>query len=895
MIQEKLRDWFTRTIIREADIQIDMDYRNGKQIFTFYRISEDSKEHIEKPLSLFQHGYHWESIKTKHILSLETIETLLAIWSTNPKEKNGNLESNIHPKILEYLRTRENVNETSSSSRVKFNDEELQTTIILEYNHEKGIQIEEGLTLKYSNQIQNGPKLKVNNTEYMEINGQFYPTKKINRKKINPYIKRNNIPPQKTPYFIENEFKSLNQIYDKVISKNIDKINIKKWPRETLYKLSIYNEKITIETYAVDNETRIPLTDITPSQSYLYQKNNTWYKVNQKSISETRNNLDQTFIHKKHQQYTLDILDLPRLEKTVLNINSQIEGLETVEKAYRENLAQKIVSESKTKIDYNKSPRQIDIILKIKDKYGKIINICPKCEGQGKKQTGQKEKDEYIREDGMVRTVHRVIPQYETCDLCNGKGQFSWIEETAISEANIEIILDHHDNKHLYNFFIEYENAKEKVTNPFSFLDHNDYWEYKGKKYILNQETKTAIQKIISIKPEQKHGGLESELNPDLLEYLRNSPIVKETLTSSQIKFHSDKLQLTLSLRYIPETKIILEEVFTQNNSDQIKKGTKIKLRNKEYIQIENDFYPVPKTDNIKISTHLLDDLIPFNRIPHFIENELPRLEEKYNHINKNNLDKISILPWPKTTQIKLSVVQDKIVIDALKLVGNQYFSLFEFKPTENFTYIGNNTWIKIDQKECSQLWNKLNQPFLNVENRKRSISLEDFTKLEELLQSPDIQIEGLEQIKALNKNILGKQTTKNQKPEEGLETTEIDNIVNAYISGELYEDREEAEKELLQLGDEATDILISYLDRVSDENIWRIVSLLGQIGDPKAVNAFQEIYEKVSYEDKNHIIKALESINHKDCIGLLETACNDSNILIHIRAKNVLEKIRGK
>jgi len=90
------------------------------------RLEEDGRTLVRDVNTLWRHGFIWETDKSKHVLSRDDFEILLALRALNAKiTDEGVITSQVYPSVLNYLREKEKIEETEAAHEIKIHDEPL--------------------------------------------------------------------------------------------------------------------------------------------------------------------------------------------------------------------------------------------------------------------------------------------------------------------------------------------------------------------------------------------------------------------------------------------------------------------------------------------------------------------------------------------------------------------------------------------------------------------------------------------------------------------------------------------------------------------------------------------------------------------------------------------------
>ena len=145
---EKLKKYLNKNKITEVPLEFTLDLNeDNKHIIQPYVNIDGQKVKVPKINTIWDYGSTFKINDITYTLSKDSIETLLSIRSVNPNIDNeGRIISDVCPPVLQYLRKKLQVKESARSKELKTSDKPLKPTAKINFNPEKGIGIETGLS-----------------------------------------------------------------------------------------------------------------------------------------------------------------------------------------------------------------------------------------------------------------------------------------------------------------------------------------------------------------------------------------------------------------------------------------------------------------------------------------------------------------------------------------------------------------------------------------------------------------------------------------------------------------------------------------------------------------------------------------------------------------------------
>jgi len=345
----KIKSFFKNISLKEEKLEVQyiLDYIENKNISViqiFYKINNKTI----KIRSIDEIGYNFNIIEQdiKYQISYKDFEKIKEIKMLSSKiSENGDIELNIIPDFLKYLRQDKNIKETISSKTIKINKTKyLKNTLKIDYIPNK--------------------KLKIKNIYKHPINNKSYSKAFINENIKNNYVKidnefikiensiKENISKQEYKKYFEDDFisidlKDIPYFFAKDLIYLKSKIDI--FPNESFEKIKIIRKKfkpnIKInekERGWLDFEVGYSIGDFDFNQDSFKNENDEYVKVNEynfiKIDKEKLKEVDE-FINKLNSEKTENGYRIPKEKFMVLEeaIN-KIGGIKTISEKYKKFL-----------------------------------------------------------------------------------------------------------------------------------------------------------------------------------------------------------------------------------------------------------------------------------------------------------------------------------------------------------------------------------------------------------------------------------------------------------------------------------------------------------------------------------------------------------------------------
>jgi hypothetical protein len=480
---------------------------------------------------------------------------------------------------------------------------------------------------------------------------------------------------------------------------------------------------------------------------------------------------------------------------------------------------------------------------------------------------------------------------------------------------------------HSIRIFRVEKQEKTLIEISEDLFNHGYSWNNKKERHIISGEDFQILRDLKALNPDIiGNQVLKAKINPKILTYLRDSGKIIETISSEQLKFSNEPLITAVRLQHQPKRGIQIHAgLFVHNSTIMHFLSAFTENEINEYIKIGQLYYIKPNIKNNIVEEMLKKEkeIISLEKIPYFIKNNLPEIKNSFDHIELHGVENIVIYEDKVKPIVQLNIA-DKKWIDIrinFKIVDNIIAYDVLRKSEKEYLQINDYIWVNVDNLDLQSIEEKIK---IVIEAREKDViktSITNFPRLAEILKHIDVTVEGLKEAASAYFDVT-KITeipptpsvkkppsptiiiaTKNEAPTEPPKVSSqrsvptvskhhIDSVIEKFLKAPSRNERETAENQLLEYGENAVIFLIKALYNTEEENIWKLISVLGKIGDVRAIEAYEKIWDKSNEEDKKFIITALSEIGDARGYNLLKRALKEKNIVLQIRAREAKEKI---
>jgi len=214
------------------------------------------------------------------------------------------------------------------------------------------------------------------------------------------------------------------------------------------------------------------------------------------------------------------------------------------------------------------------------------------------------------------------------------------IKRTRIITTPLEFHVDYLEGNHEILVYQMEKAGKTLVNNITELWRHGLVGEKTGVKHRIELED---LQVLLALKSTNPSIGLEGvirfELNPSILNYLRNKRSVVQSESSKNILISADRLKKRVDVSYDPSSGLHIKTGYQIPGAEELIPKKQLKqTSDPEYICINDSFYPAPEAHNERISEYLEkgEIIIDNDQIDDFFQGELEFLNYNFEVVNNN-------------------------------------------------------------------------------------------------------------------------------------------------------------------------------------------------------------------------------------------------------------------
>lgn len=241
-----IRKQFRRTKIKTLPLSYQMDRAADDQhIVQVFKHQGGVEIPVEDITALWQYGYQEKEETPEgdvlYVLGEKDRQTLLALRSLNPRiDGHGRLSFPFAPPILNYLRTKENVEESAASEKLRVVDKPLPAAVEVDYVPQEGLTIRTGFQEPDTHAFRPTTSLKKTaDGQYAMLGDTFMPLPPPPSERLQdwwhqPVIK---VPPGEIPEFFQRDLVLLKKEFTAVLTDRAGRIQIINDPFKPVVKV----------------------------------------------------------------------------------------------------------------------------------------------------------------------------------------------------------------------------------------------------------------------------------------------------------------------------------------------------------------------------------------------------------------------------------------------------------------------------------------------------------------------------------------------------------------------------------------------------------------------------------------------------------------------------------
>ncbi len=332
-------DWFRkqlrRTEIAPLSLLFEMDVIDGTHhVVRILKRRDGVDTPVEDITRLWQYGYQEKeetpSADVIYILDEKDRQTLLALRSLNPRiEENGRLSFHFAPPVLDYLRTKENIEESEASGNLKIVDKPLQATAHIDFDPQQGLTVTTGFQNPDNGQIAAPDSLhKTADGQYVLVGNTFM---RLPSSLAGPAEKWRQHPVtriglQNIPEFFQRDLVLLKMEFTAVLTDMASKIQIIDKPFKPVVKVD-KGERGWLD-FEVNYEAggfTLPhdILSKATGQPYLQLDDVTWIKMDPQAIAKTQREIKEFEAEMTVNGYRIQASHFASLEEFIKNIGGK--------------------------------------------------------------------------------------------------------------------------------------------------------------------------------------------------------------------------------------------------------------------------------------------------------------------------------------------------------------------------------------------------------------------------------------------------------------------------------------------------------------------------------------------------------------------------------------------
>jgi hypothetical protein len=332
-----LRKQIRRTELHPLPLTFVMDRTDSDQhIVQVYKHINGRDEPVTHIETIWQYGYQEEQEGEQGTIAYRINEqdrqTLLALRSLNPRiDGDGRLVFPFAPPMLNYLRTKDNLDETESSEKLQVSSKPPQPIAQVDYNPGVDLTVEIGYQVEGTKDVIRPENQRITaDGNYMIVENTFVPVPKSQNTTIQEWLKwpKRTIPYQNIPEFFQRDLVLLKKEFTAVLTDLAAQIRIVQTPLTPVIKVD------TGERGWLDFDVSYQAGEFTLPHNLLAEHKNelfaqvdeyTWVKNDQKTVQKTEKRLQELEADLTTKGYRAPISQFASLEDFIQNIGGKAE------------------------------------------------------------------------------------------------------------------------------------------------------------------------------------------------------------------------------------------------------------------------------------------------------------------------------------------------------------------------------------------------------------------------------------------------------------------------------------------------------------------------------------------------------------------------------------------
>lgn len=311
----------TRMAELQLDFTINVDDKDHN-VVDIYMTVDGNRSKVKNIRELWNYGFSVEKNNVRYTLSDKNLKTLLAIKSMNPEvTEDGTIISDVYPKVLNYLRQRENISEDQASKRIKVQDLTLKHLAKVSYDPAEGMHVKAGYDVPGHDGVAVLDDMKKSpDEEYLRFEDSFYRVPDENpRVKAWVETQDNTIGLDKVPEFFKQDLVLLKSNFNAVLTdqaKDVIVVDERLQPRVKVDTDERGWLDFEVDYKAGEYELSHDLFKNSKS-GYVHPNENTWIRVDRNVVNEMDKQIEVLDAEKTDKGYRIPVTRFLSLEDAI--------------------------------------------------------------------------------------------------------------------------------------------------------------------------------------------------------------------------------------------------------------------------------------------------------------------------------------------------------------------------------------------------------------------------------------------------------------------------------------------------------------------------------------------------------------------------------------------------
>lgn len=332
--------------VQEIDLAFELDLDSSERhVDSIFELVDGARRRVERPQELWDYGRTYIRGDQSYRLTYGAYETLQALRSLNPEvTEDGALAFDLFPPVLEYLRKRNDVQETEESRALIVEREPVLPTAIVDFKPGEGAKITAGYQLEPHGQLVRKNELKLTRDGgFAWVGNVIRPVQQARSEELTRLIEEGirEIPLEKVPEFFMRDLVLLKTDLSAVLTDRAKRVRIVSEPIKP--RVTIYRNEPGWLDFVVEYEAdgfvlpeRAVRKAVESGSSHVQHGEYSFLKVDEEAYKSTESALEDLGALPLTDRYRLPITRFSSLEEFI----DYIGGLRVVSKEYEAFLSQ---------------------------------------------------------------------------------------------------------------------------------------------------------------------------------------------------------------------------------------------------------------------------------------------------------------------------------------------------------------------------------------------------------------------------------------------------------------------------------------------------------------------------------------------------------------------------